>query len=200
MRGRWLGVCVGLGVAATATALAASSAPTTFEACIAKVKLAAKNSQAGTFYVSPRVSCLRPASLRTTASINFTTCPTDVKEEACIIGVQSISFTSRGSFPGTGSGTIPYGNDQTAVFAAVRGGGTFHCDWRYVEQVYGTVLERGTWDEPLTDQIVGFVGAANGGVTIGHGVYPSHFTSSGRTLRQPTATARALPTLQDPVS
>jgi hypothetical protein len=152
--------CALLAAAAAATGLADArpeSTPTVREC--AQLQLRAppfRGSRA-----AATVFCLRPASIRTTASMSWTTCPTTPMEEACQEGRINLSFRSTASGFGSGPGKGPdsWGGENYpgAGIYSLPGTGRYRCEGYSVDRQQGrTVYARYTTTQPVRDQAAGF--------------------------------------------
>jgi len=164
---------VGIVAAIVAAAAAAAGqalvvAPPTVAEC-ARLQLKATPFQGSR--LAATVFCLRPASIRTTASVSWTTCPTTPAEEPCAEGVVRVSFRS-----GTGSSGDPdsWGGENFpgAGLFALLGTGVYRCEARDIDRQIGrTVIRSYSKTLPLRDQAVGFA-AVGKAVKVATSIHP----------------------------
>jgi hypothetical protein len=137
---------------AAASGEAVIAAPPTVAEC---AKLQLKSPTLRGSQLAATVFCLRPASIRTSSSLTWTTCPTTPIAEPCAEGAISVSFRSTGKgmnpdswggedFPGAGLFSLP-------------GTGTYRCKASDIDRQVGRMVLRSyTKTLPLRDQAVGF--------------------------------------------
>jgi hypothetical protein len=152
--------CALLAAAAAATGLADArpdSTPTVRECAQLQLKSPPfRGSRA-----AATVFCLRPASIRTTASMSWTTCPTTPMEESCQEGRINLSFRSTASGFGSGLAKSPdsWGGENYpgAGIFSLPGTGSYRCEGYSVDRQQGrTVYARYTTTQPVRDQAAGF--------------------------------------------
>ena len=107
------------------------------------------------------VFCLRPASIRTTASLTWTTCPTTPVEEACEEGSIDVSFRSTASGfasdPGNGPDSWGGENYPGAGIYSLPGTGRYRCEGYSVDRQQGRIVyARYTTTQTVRDQAAGF--------------------------------------------
>lgn len=107
------------------------------------------------------VFCLRPASIRTTASLNWTTCPTTPVTETCEEGKIDLSFhsTAPGFILDPGKGPDSWGGENYpgAGMYSLPGTGQYRCEGYFVDRQVGkTIYARYTTTLPVRDQAAGF--------------------------------------------
>lgn len=145
-------------LAAGTGALARDQAGPTVSAC-ARLELGSPSLRHSLTAAS--VFCLRPSSIRTTASVKWTTCPSTPLDEACEEGTISVSFHSTApgfsSDPGGGPDSWGGENYPGAGIYSLPGSGTYRCEGYSVDRQQGrTVYARHTATLPLRDQAAGF--------------------------------------------
>ena len=116
------------------------------------------------------VFCLRPASIKATASMTWTTCPTTPIAEPCAEGVISVTFRSAASAgePDSWGGE----NFPGAGIFSLRGTGVYRCKASDIDRMAGrTVLRSYARTLPLRDQAVGFA-AVGKGVVVATSIHP----------------------------
>jgi hypothetical protein len=145
-------------VTATAVATAAGhasvgAAPTVAECAELQLKSPAfqKSRLAATVF------CLRPTSIRSTASLSWTTCPTTPIAEPCAEGVVSVSFRSTPLGAAGEPDSLGGENFPGAGIFALRGTGVYRCKASDIDRQAGrTVIRSYAKTLPLRDQAVGF--------------------------------------------
>lgn len=150
-----VGVATVIVTAVTAAAGYASvEAPPTVAEC---AELRLKSPSLRGSRLAATVFCLRPASIRSTASLTWTTCPTTPIAEPCSEGVVSVSF--RSTPLGAGGAPDSLGGEKFpgAGIFALRGTGVYRCKASDIDRQVGrTVVRSYTKTLPLRDQAVGF--------------------------------------------
>jgi hypothetical protein len=153
--------------AAAGDAVIAAPPPPTVAEC---AQLQLKSPKLRGSRIAATVFCLRPASIRTTASLTWTTCPTTPIAEPCSEGVVSVSFKSAGKganpdswggedFPGAGLFSLP-------------GTGTYRCKASDIDRQVGRIVLRSyTKTLPLRDQAVGFAAVGNA-IKVATSIHP----------------------------
>lgn len=157
-------VAIGGTTAATATA----ARPTVKECTQLELASFGGNRLAAT------VVCLRPTSLRTTASVKWTTCPTTPKEDVCAEGAIELTFRSTGTGFGPARAPDSWGRERIpgGAIYSLPGIGRYTCEAHSVDRTNG--LRRyavHTKMVAVRDQAVGF--AARGkGIVVASSVHP----------------------------
>ncbi len=143
---------IGAAVAAAASHASIAAAPTVAECAQLQLKSPAfRHSR-----LAATVFCLRPTSIRSTASLTWTTCPTTPIAEPCAEGVVSVSFRSTPS-GATEPGSLGGENFPGAGIFALRGTGVYSCKATDIDRQGGrTVVRSYSKTLPLRDQAVGF--------------------------------------------
>ena len=135
------------------------------------------------------VFCLRPASIRSTASLTWTTCPTTPIAETCAEGVVSVTFRSAAAAGAPDS--LGGENFPGAGIFSLRGTGVYRCKASDIDRHGGrTVIRSYTKTLPLRDQAVGFA-ALGKGVVVATSIHPGFHGPLGENasvrLGQPNA-------------
>jgi hypothetical protein len=167
-------MAVAVGVASGDAVIAA--APPTVAQC-AQVQLKSPTLRGSR--IAATVFCLRPASIRTTASATWTTCPSTPIAEPCAEGVVSVSFSSTGK----GATTDSWGREDFpgAGLFSLSGTGSYRCKASEIDRQVGRVVLRSyTKALPLRDQAVGFAAVGNG-IKVATSIHPGYRGPLGQT-------------------
>jgi hypothetical protein len=167
--GLFLAACV-----LTATpALGGSGAAPTVRAC---AQLQLKSPGFRRSRLAATVFCLRPASIRATASMSWTTCPTTPVAEACEEGEVDVSFRSTASGfasdPGKGPDSWGGENYPGAGMYSLPGIGRYRCEGYSVDRQQGrTVYGRFVTTKAVRDEAAGFA-AIGRSIKVATSVHP----------------------------
>lgn len=126
------------------------------------------------------VFCMRPASIRATATVKWTTCPTTPREDSCQEGAFGVSFhsTARG-FGASGPDSWGGENYPGAGIYSLPGTGTFSCEGHTTDQQRGGIYQKHSAKVALRDQAAGF--AADGStILVTTSVSPGFHSRLGR--------------------
>jgi hypothetical protein len=149
------------------------------------------------------VSCLRPTSIRTSATMAWTTCPTTPKGESCAEGAVGVSFRSTGAgFGGKDADSWGGENFPGGGIFALPGTGTFTCRATYVG-AQGDKYAPYSTNVKLRDQAAGFA-VVGSSIKVATSIHPGHRGALGLNasvkLGQPnTCQVPGLPVAMDAV-
>ena len=158
-------------VAAVAAAAghASGEAPPTVAECTA-LRLTSPALQGSR--LAATVFCLRPASIQSTASLTWTTCPTTPLAEPCSEGVVSVSFRSAPLGANGAPDSLGVEKFPGAGIFALRGTGVYSCKASDIDRRGGrTILRSYSKTLPLRDQAVGFA-AVGKAVRVTTSIHP----------------------------
>jgi len=130
------------------------------------------------------VFCLRPSSIRTAATVQWTTCPSTPIEQPCEEGMISVTFrsTAAGFTSDPGGGPDSWGGEDFpgAGIYSLPGTGSYRCEGYTVDRRQGrTVYGKHTAALALRDQAAGFA-AVGGKIMVATSVSPGQRSRLGR--------------------
>jgi hypothetical protein len=166
------GLATTLGAFASGAGKATTVSAPTFAEC---TQLVVKSPAFRGSRLAATIACLRPASIRTTASVKWTTCPTTPIDEPCAEGIMAVTFRSKvPAGRDLGDVTDSWGGEDFpgAGIFSLPGAGTYRCTAEDIDRQQGRFVMRSyTKSLALRDQAVGFAAVAKA-IRVATSIHP----------------------------